>query len=194
MRGAQQPESQGADSAARYFPQFEWTELDDVTPFLYAAKASRSERDAGLENFRPRSAAELTDSEEGQARLASPRTGAGRTGGARNPHPTIKPWTDLLRWLVRLVTPPRGVVLDQFAGTASCGLACVVEGFRYVGIELLDTDDEPHVSIARARLHYVEGCEFMPRESLRAPTAPKQASLFSIGEGAATDARAQGGE
>lgn len=169
-------------SAARYFPQFEWTELDDITPFLYAAKAGRAERDAGLDQFRSRSAAELTDSEDGQARLESPRTGAGRTGGAKNPHPTIKPWKELLCWLVRLITPPRGVVLDPFAGAASCGIACLTEGYRYAGIELLDTDEEPHVSIARARLHHVEGREFVPRESLRASKPPAQRSLFSTAE------------
>jgi DNA methylase len=166
-------------SAVRFFPQFAYSELDDLTPFLYAPKASRAERDAGLEHFRPRSAAELTDSDDGQARLASPRTGAGRTGGARNPHPTIKPWQELLRWCVRLVTPKGGRVLDSFAGACSCGLACLAEGFGYIGIELNDTDEEPYVSIGRARLHFFEGREFVPRESLRSADPPKQGSLFT---------------
>lgn len=180
--GAESTTNRRADSgsAARYFPQFQHDpELDDITPFAYQAKANRAERDAGLEHFRPRSAAEATDSEDGQARLDSPRTGAGRTGGVRNTHPTIKP-IELLRWLIRLVTPPKGVVLDSFAGAASCGCASLIEGRRYIGIELLDTDDEPHVSIALARLHYIEGRTFVPRESLRAATAPRQRSLFEL--------------
>lgn len=165
-------------SAARYFPQFQHDpELDDLTPFLYLAKASRSERDRGLEHFRPRTAAEATDSEDGQARLNCPRTGAGRTGGARNIHPTVKP-VDLLRWLVRLICPSGGIVLDTFAGSGSTGIACLLEGARFVGCELNDSDEEPYVSIARARLHYVEGREFVPRESLRTTAPPDQQNLF----------------
>lgn len=49
-------------------------------------------------------------------------------------HPTVKP-LDLMRWLVRLVTPPGGVVLDPFAGSGTTAEACVIEGFRCVLIE-----------------------------------------------------------
>jgi site-specific DNA-methyltransferase (adenine-specific) len=54
--------------------------------------------------------------------------------GTRSTHPTVKP-VDLMRWLVRLVTPPGGVVLDPFMGSGSTGVACVEEGFRFIGIE-----------------------------------------------------------
>ena len=54
--------------------------------------------------------------------------------GSRSTHPTVKP-TDLMRWLVRLVTPPGGVVLDPFMGSGSTGVACAEEGFRFIGIE-----------------------------------------------------------
>ncbi len=56
------------------------------------------------------------------------------TSGATNTHPTVKP-TDLMRWLVRLVTPPGGVVLDPFAGSGSTLVAARAEGFRAMGIE-----------------------------------------------------------
>lgn len=49
-------------------------------------------------------------------------------------HPTVKP-LDLMRWLVRLVTPPGGVVLDPFAGSGTTLEAAIVEGFRCIGIE-----------------------------------------------------------
>lgn len=49
-------------------------------------------------------------------------------------HPTVKPLA-LMRWLVRLVTPPGGVVLDPFLGSGTTAEACIVEGFRCVGIE-----------------------------------------------------------
>lgn len=165
-------------TASRFFQQFEWDpELDDIGVALYAAKPSRAERDAGLDHFRPRSAAEATDSEEGQARLASPRTGAGRTGGARNSHPTVK-GREFLEYWTRIITPPKGVVFTPFAGSGSEGTAAVRTGYRFIGIEMSDTDEEPHVSIARARISYVEGRTFVPRESLRAAEPPKQRSLF----------------
>jgi hypothetical protein len=67
--------------------------------------------------------------------------------GTRSTHPTVKP-VDLMRWLVRLVTPPGGVVLDPFMGSGSTGVACVHERFRFIGIER----EVEYVAIARARL------------------------------------------
>lgn len=57
-----------------------------------------------------------------------------------------------MQWLVRLVTPPGGLVLDPFAGSGTTGIAASLEGFRFVGIE----QDEHHVNIARARLAHWE--------------------------------------
>jgi site-specific DNA-methyltransferase (adenine-specific) len=62
-------------------------------------------------------------------------------------HETVKP-LDLLRWLVRLVTPPGGVVLDPFLGSGTTAEACVIEGFRCVGIEY----DERYIPLIKARL------------------------------------------
>ena len=69
------------------------------------------------------------------------------TSGANNTHPTVKP-TDLMRWLVRLVTPPGGVVLDPFSGSGSTLVAARAEGFRAVGIE----QSEEYAGIIRDRL------------------------------------------
>jgi DNA modification methylase len=54
--------------------------------------------------------------------------------GSKAAHPTVKP-LDLMRWLVRLVTPPGGTVLDPFAGSGTTGEACVIEGVRAILIE-----------------------------------------------------------
>jgi hypothetical protein len=115
--------------------------------FFYVAKASRRERDAGCEHLPAKSAGEATDREDGSDGLNSPRAGAGRTGGARNGHPTVKP-VQLMRYLVRMVTPPGGVVLDPFTGSGTTGIAAIQEGFHFVGVE---REDE-YVSIARARM------------------------------------------
>jgi DNA modification methylase len=69
--------------------------------------------------------------------------------GARNSHPTVKP-IDLMRWLVRLVTPPGGLVIDPFAGSGTTGCAAVLEGFRFIGVER----DPEYVPIARARIEW----------------------------------------
>jgi DNA modification methylase len=65
-----------------------------------------------------------------------------------NQHPTVKP-TDLMRHLVRLVTPPGGTVLDPFLGSGTTALAAEMEGFEWIGIER----EAEYVAIAEARLN-----------------------------------------
>ncbi len=62
-------------------------------------------------------------------------------------HPTVKPEA-LMRYLVRLVTPPGGVVLDPFCGSGSTGVAVVKEGFRFLGVDKTPA----YVQLSRARL------------------------------------------
>ena len=166
----------GSGSAARFFPQFEWTTLDDVSPFKYVAKPSRGERDRGLEMFRARSGGEATNREDDSAGTQNPRAGSGRNGGSRNIHPTTKP-VELMRWLCRLITPPNGIVVDPFTGSGTTGIGASLEGFRFLGFELNDSDDEPFVSLARARISHVYGVTLIPREALRGEP-PAQVSLF----------------
>lgn len=117
--------------------------------FFYVAKASRSERDRGCEHLPARSAGEATDREDGSDGLSSPRAGAGRTGGARNHHPTVKP-VQLMRYLVRMVTPKGGVVLDPFMGSGTTGVACMAEWLRFIGIE----QSAEYIAIAEARINH----------------------------------------
>ena len=70
----------------------------------------------------------------------------------RNHHPTVKPLA-LMRWLVRLVTPPDGIVLDPFCGSGTTLLAAKLEGFSATGIEM----DPEYVAIAEARVASVQG-------------------------------------
>lgn len=67
--------------------------------------------------------------------------------GPGNTHKCVKP-TALMRYLARLVTPPGGLVLDPFMGSGTTGVACLREGFRFLGME----EHEPHLRIARARV------------------------------------------
>lgn len=102
--------------------------------FFYCAKPSRRERDFGCEDLPSKTGGELTNRKEGSAGLQNPRAGAGRTSGGRNLHPTVKSQA-LMSWLIRLITPPNGLVLDPFMGSGSTGIGAVLEGCRFVGIE-----------------------------------------------------------
>lgn len=117
--------------------------------FFYQAKASKSDRDEGV-LFANSTAADITGREPDSDGLNSPRAGAGRTTGARNTHPTVKP-TALMQWLVRLVTPPGGKVLDPFTGSGSTGKACAIEGFEFIGFEM----DPHYCEIAKQRIEHV---------------------------------------
>lgn len=118
--------------------------------FFYCAKPARSETEAGLDDFEAHTGGEATGRSDGSDGLNSPRAGAGRNGGRKNIHPTKKSIA-LMRWLVRLVTPPGGTVLDAFAGSGTTGLAALVEGCRFIGFEL---SPEYH-AIASARLRSI---------------------------------------
>lgn len=120
--------------------------------FFYTAKTSTREREAGCEQLPKKSAGELVDRDEDSAGINNPRAGAGRTSSGRaNHHPTVKPLA-LMRWLVRLITPPGGIVLDPFCGSGSTGCAAVLEGLSFLGIE----QDPEYVAIAEARIAHWE--------------------------------------
>jgi len=80
--------------------------------------------------------------------------------GEGNRHPTVKP-TALMRYLCRLVTPPGGLVLDPFCGSGSTGKAAVLEGFRFLGIEL----DPEYAEIAEARIAAAQEREPLLRDA-----------------------------
>lgn len=98
-------------------------------------KASRSEREAGCDDLPGRSGAAAVERKAGTAGVDNPRAGAGRTAEhVKNHHPTVKP-TALMRWLVRLVTPPGAVVLEPFCGSGTTLLAAELEGVTCWAIE-----------------------------------------------------------
>lgn len=114
--------------------------------FFYCAKASKADRDVGMEAFEPQAfvAFQTANGTSGKASSIS----EGRDTQHRNTHPTVKP-TALMRWLVRLVTPPGGTVLDPFMGSGSTGRAAMLEGFEFVGCEL--TAEYLPIAVARIK-------------------------------------------
>lgn len=126
-------------SAARYF---------------YCAKATTRDRDEGLQNFVTHTAGERTNRKEGSAGITAY---AGATGRAKNIHPAVKP-TALVQYLIRLVTPRGGTILDPFMGSGSTGKAAFYENFdrsadyKFIGIEMT----AEYLPIAAARIEFAE--------------------------------------
>lgn len=102
--------------------------------FFYSGKAYKSERNAGLEELDHVDNTEMVNRKEGSAGIENPRAGAGRGSGAKNNIATLKP-INLMRYLVRLICPKGGTVLDPFAGSGTTGIACIIEGMNYILIE-----------------------------------------------------------
>jgi DNA modification methylase len=130
------------EEAAGLFPE---------SRFFYTAKASRREREAGLEGMPERTLARSggaqTAEANGDTYAEAQGIGLNRVLRVANNHPTVKPIA-LMRWLCRLVTPPNGLILDPFTGSGSTGCAAVLEGFRFVGIER----EAEYVEIAEKRI------------------------------------------
>ncbi len=152
--------ARGADSggASRFFATFDHSEelchypsdparasaslpIDKGTDrFRYCAKASSAERNAGLDGFEERARGNLNQGMQNMGK---------RTTHFRNAHPTVKP-VELMRWLIRLVTPPGGLVLDPFTGSGTTGVAAHLEGVEFLGIER----EAEYAEIARARIEW----------------------------------------
>ena len=111
--------------------------------FFYTPKTSKSERNWGLEDF------EETISSDRKAihnvGANNPRNRSGKPKA--NIHPTVKP-VKLMQYLARLITPPNGLVLDPFNGSGTTGIACKLEGFDYIGLEI----SEEYCEISRSRI------------------------------------------
>lgn len=132
----------GSDEVVALFPS---DGDDSAARFFYTAKASQSERNYGLDGF-----------EEKRTSAYGYDKGLGNVGEGmfkdRNPikkniHPTVKP-IDLMRYLVKLVTPKGGVCLDPFLGSGTTAVAAKAEKFDYIGIEL----QPEYAEIAKARI------------------------------------------
>jgi DNA modification methylase len=115
--------------------------------FFYCAKSSSAERNAGLDGFEAQKRGSNFGMDGARPHTADDYVYEAKD--ARNVHPTVKPIA-LMRWLVRLVTPPGGTVLDPFAGSGTTGAAAMLEGFRFVGIER----EPEYAAIARARIEW----------------------------------------
>jgi site-specific DNA-methyltransferase (adenine-specific) len=119
----------------------------NVSRFFYTAKASRSERNAGLEDL----PAVVSPVAVERHKLNYTKGGGEPVGRVprQNDHPTVKPIA-LMRWLCRLITPPGGLICDPFMGSGTTGCAAALEGFQFLGIE----QDAHYLSLSERRIRY----------------------------------------
>jgi len=115
--------------------------------FFYCAKASKSERNAGLEGFEPKRESDRPSDDKPGGDNPRNRTNT----ASQNFHPTVKPIA-LMRYLVKLVTPPNGTVLDPFLGSGTTAVAAILEGFNWMGCEMT----EDYWPIIEARVAWAE--------------------------------------
>ena len=127
-------------SRGKYTPR---NDKGGASRFFYNAKVSKKERNMGLDGF-----------EEKQVFGDKGATYQGLSDSkipSKNSHPTVKP-VSLMAYLCRLVTPEGGIVLDPFMGSGSTGISALLEGFRFVGMEM----DPEYMKIAEARIENYE--------------------------------------
>jgi site-specific DNA-methyltransferase (adenine-specific) len=124
-----------------------YNDSGNASRFFYCAKASKSDKDEGLEDFL---AKKIVTWQTGNGASGKPSSmSANRNTEYKNNHPTVKP-TDLMKYLCRLVTPKNGIVLDPFMGSGTTGKAAAQEGFNFIGIEM----DKDYFEIAKARVEH----------------------------------------
>jgi site-specific DNA-methyltransferase (adenine-specific) len=130
--------------------------------FFYVAKASKRDRNEGLEDLEE----SVVGSYAGNVANKGNKIGAEPekpNQPAKNFHPTVKP-TELMRYLVKLITPLGGTVLDPFTGSGSTGKAAILEGFDFIGIELT----EDYWPIIEGRLKHAEAKVVEAKENIQA--------------------------
>lgn len=118
--------------------------------FFYVSKANKTDRNEGLSEDLPERG-KVFNGKSGKSAGNAPGSVEDKftTQPARNFHPTVKP-TDLMRYLIKLVTPAGGTVLDPFTGSGSTGKAALLDGYQFIGIELT----EDYLPIIEGRLNW----------------------------------------
>jgi len=132
-------------SADNKLEQTYYGDKGGASRFFYCPKTSKKDRNEGLDDFEEKKSRKWRD-DKGMKFTGS---GNPRKEMSKNFHPTVKP-TDLMLYLIRLVTPTVGTTLDPFMGSGSTGKAAVRGGFNFVGIER----EKEYIEIAEARIQY----------------------------------------
>ena len=147
---------------------------EGASRFFYCPKTSKKERNEGLDKFADLSGnvvanasgrqyklfCQTCEKRQGICKCETANFGYKNPNTTKNNHPTVKP-TDLMLYLIRLVTPKGAVTLDPFMGSGSSGKAAIRGGFKFIGIER----EAEYLEIAKARIAHEE-------------EKPKQTTIF----------------
>ncbi len=120
---------------------------DGMSRIFYCPKPSKRERDLGLDLLSEKDTPFFQTGNGKSGKESSISNGRNTT--RKNIHPTSKPVT-LIKYLIKLVTPPDGLVLDNLMGGGTTGIAALDEGFRFIGIE----KEREYFDIAAARIRH----------------------------------------
>ena len=126
-----------------------YADQGNAARFFYTGKPSPSEKEAGLDG--ELHANPLSDPASNFARQGRATTLEKGREPRRNTHATVKP-IELMRWLIRLLAPPGGVVLDPFLGSGTTAIAAILEGRQWIGVER----EAEYAAIAEARIAWWE--------------------------------------
>lgn len=143
----------GSEEVAKGMPNTTSTPIaeESAMRYFYSAKASKKDRDEGLDAFQNKTFHSVLNQKNG----SGDRLDGAKTPIRKNIHPTCKP-TELMQYLVRLVSPKGATILDPFMGSGSTGKAVMFENrerdanYKFIGIELTDE----YLPIAQARIEY----------------------------------------
>ena len=127
-------------------------DVGGASRFFYCPKTSKTDRNEGLDEFETKKSSSMPGRRNAEdmstSKIDNDVTGRFVTE-RKNTHPTVKP-TDLMLYLIRLVTPKGGTTLDPFMGSGSTGKGAVRGGFDFIGIER----EKEYFEIAEARIDY----------------------------------------
>ena len=182
------PNSKGIwGSGEKFIPNRQQTgDEGSAARYFYCAKASKKDRDEGLEEFEDKvygmSGGSQSAIKKGET-YCKDGIGLNQTKIRKNTHPTVKPCS-LMQYLVRLVSPKGATILDVFNGSGSTGKAVMYEnrernaGYKYIGIELT----EEYLPIADARIRYAAGgdVEAEDEQEQTQPQDDNQMSVFDL--------------
>jgi DNA modification methylase len=122
-----------------------FSENGEAARFFYCAKPSKKERNIGLDDYQEKIESDRIDTSKVGSNSPLNRSSVAK----QNFHPTVKP-INLMSHLIKLITPPKGKVLDPFLGSGTTAVAAILEGFDWVGCEM--TDD--YIPIINGRIKW----------------------------------------
>lgn len=135
----------------------DYSDKGGASRFFYCPKVSKAERNMGLDGFEEKDIKNFRhNSKDENGDIWRVDENGNKTTKidlmkSKNTHPTIKP-INLMTYLIRLITPTNGIVLDPFMGSGSTGIAAQLEGFDFVGMEM----DPEYMKIAEVRINNFE--------------------------------------